>query len=83
MLYAIIIGAIAGWLAGKIMKGSGFGLLYNIILGVIGGLVGNWMFKELGFKIDADETIVHLLSGTVGAVVIIFLAGMIRGGGKV
>ncbi|MEM9687576.1 MAG: hypothetical protein AAF934_11745 [Bacteroidota bacterium] len=40
LLYSLLIGAIAGWLAGKIMKGGGFGLLINIILGVIGGVVG-------------------------------------------
>lgn len=44
LLYALLIGAAAGWLAGKIMKGGGFGALINIILGIVGGLVGNWYF---------------------------------------
>ncbi|WP_417953743.1 GlsB/YeaQ/YmgE family stress response membrane protein [Flagellimonas spongiicola] len=44
ILYAILIGAAAGWLAGKIMKGGGFGALINIILGIVGGAVGNWLF---------------------------------------
>ena len=47
LLYSLLIGAIAGWLAGKIMKGGGFGLLINIILGIVGGAVGNWLFRCL------------------------------------
>ena len=46
MLYSIIIGAIAGLIAGKAMKGGGFGLLINIILGIVGGLVGKWLFNH-------------------------------------
>ena len=42
LLYSLLIGAIAGWLAGKLMKGGGFGLLINIILGIIGGFVAGW-----------------------------------------
>ena len=48
ILYALLIGALAGWLAGKIMKGGGYGTLLNIILGIIGGAVGNWLFGTLG-----------------------------------
>lgn len=44
LLYAIIIGAIAGWLAGEIKRGFGFGLIGNIIVGIIGALVGGWLF---------------------------------------
>ena len=44
MLYTILIGALAGWLAGKIMKGGGFGALKNILLGIVGGFVGGWLF---------------------------------------
>jgi uncharacterized membrane protein YeaQ/YmgE (transglycosylase-associated protein family) len=54
-LYFIILGAIAGWIAGKIMKGGGFGLVMNIILGIIGGAVGGWVFgySELGPVTDS------------------------------
>ncbi len=47
LLGAMIIGGIAGWLAGKIMRGGGFGILGNIIIGVIGGLLGSWLFGLL------------------------------------
>ncbi len=44
MLYAIIVGLIAGWLAGVVMKGGGYGILIDILLGIVGGLLGNWIF---------------------------------------
>ena len=50
MLYGILIGAIAGFLAGKLMKGGGFGILINIILGIIGGFVGSWLFGLAGIS---------------------------------
>ena len=48
ILYAIIVGAIIGWIAGKLMKGGGFGFLINMVVGIIGGVVGNLIFDYLG-----------------------------------
>ena len=47
-LYLIIVGAVAGWLAGQLMKGSGYGLIGNIIIGIIGSIAGNFLMKQLG-----------------------------------
>ena len=77
ILYALIIGAIAGFAAGKIMKGGGFGILINIILGIIGGVVGNWLFGFLDIHIQ-DGVIGDLITGVIGAVVILFVAGLIK-----
>ncbi|MBV6655929.1 MAG: GlsB/YeaQ/YmgE family stress response membrane protein [Mameliella sp.] len=77
LLYTLIVGAIAGWLAGKIMKGEGFGLLINIILGIVGAYVGNWLFNQLGISV-ADGTLGTIMTSTAGAVVILFLAGLIK-----
>ena len=77
MLYAIIIGGIAGWLAGKIMKGGGYGILMNIVLGIIGGLVGGWLFGTLGISI-VEGTIGDLIEGVIGAIVILFVAGLVK-----
>jgi len=49
-LYWIIVGLIAGWLAGVVMKGGGYGVLMDIVLGVIGGILGGWLFGALGFS---------------------------------
>ena len=48
MLYSIIIGGIAGWIAGNLMKGGGYGIFKNILLGIVGGFVGGWLFNQLG-----------------------------------
>lgn len=77
ILYALLIGAIAGFAAGKIMKGGGFGILINIILGIIGGVVGNWLFGF--FKIHIQDGIIgDLITGVIGAVVVLFIAGLIK-----
>ena len=77
LLYAILIGAIAGWLAGKIMKGGGFGLLINIILGIVGGAVGNWLFGILNISIGSGA-IGDVITGVIGAVALLFVAGLFK-----
>lgn len=76
-VYSIIIGALAGWGAGKIMKGGGFGLLMNIVLGIVGGVVGGWAFSFLGISSDGGF-IGSLVTSLVGAVLILFVARLIK-----
>ena len=76
-IYFIIIGAIAGWLAGKIMKGGGFGLLMNMVLGIIGGVVGGWVFGLLGLSADGG-LIGSLVTSVAGAVLILFVGRLIK-----
>jgi len=76
-IYFIIIGGIAGWLAGKIMKGGGFGLIMNIVLGIIGSMVGGWVFNFLGLSTDGG-TIGSLVTALVGAVLILYVARLIK-----
>jgi len=73
LIYFLIIGAIAGWLAGQIMKGSGFGAIGNIVVGVVGALIGGFLFRLLGFL--PMGLIAQLISATVGAVILLWLAG--------
>ena len=77
ILYALLIGALAGWLAGKIMKGGGFGALLNIILGIVGGAVGNWLFGALDIHISSG-ILGDLITGVIGAVAILFIAGLFK-----
>jgi len=76
-IYYLIIGALAGWGAGQIMKGGGFGLLMNIVLGIIGGVVGGWVFSLLGISSDGG-TIGSLVTSLVGAVLILYVARLIK-----
>jgi uncharacterized membrane protein YeaQ/YmgE (transglycosylase-associated protein family) len=75
-LWFIVIGIAAGWLAGKIMKGGGYGLIGDLIVGVIGALLGGWLFGLLG--IAATGKFGALITATVGAIVLIFLLRLIR-----
>lgn len=76
-LYAILIGAVCGWLAGNLMKGGGFGLLINILLGIAGGFVGNWLFGVLGVSI-ASGWIGDIITGLAGAVLVLLVAGLFK-----
>ncbi len=75
-LYFIIIGAIAGWLAGLIMKGGGFGFLINVLLGIIGGFVGGWLFGVLGINVGGNFG--PFITSVVGAIVVLFIAGLFK-----
>jgi uncharacterized membrane protein YeaQ/YmgE (transglycosylase-associated protein family) len=68
-LGAVIIGLIAGWIAGKLMRGRGYGIIADIVLGLIGAIIGNWIFTRLG--IAAGGHIGFLAMATVGAVILV------------
>lgn len=77
VLWFLVIGAIAGWLAGQLVKGRGFGLLGNIVVGIIGALVGGFIFRAAGAS-PGGGTMGSLITAVVGAVVLLFLSGLIR-----
>ena len=76
-IYFIIIGALAGWLAGLIWRGTGFGLLGNIVIGIIGGMVGGWAAGELG--LFGGGFIYQILVAAGGALILLFIFKLIRG----
>ncbi len=73
----LLIGAIAGWLAGLMIKGGGFGVLGNIIIGVLGAVFGGWLFGVLGISVG-NQWVGSLITAVVGAVILVFLLGLIR-----
>jgi uncharacterized membrane protein YeaQ/YmgE (transglycosylase-associated protein family) len=73
----IIVGGIAGWLAGKLMKGGGFGVIVNVLLGIVGSVVGGWLFGVLGISVGSGF-IGSLASATVGAIVLLALVGLFK-----
>ena len=72
LLYWIIVGLIAGFLAGKVMKGGGYGVLMDIILGMLGAIVGGWLFGLLGISAGGG-LIGGILVAFIGAVILIWL----------
>ena len=73
-LWYIIIGIGAGFLAGKIMRGGGFGVIINLILGIVGGVLGGWVFGLFG--IAASGIIGSLITATVGAILVLWIASL-------
>jgi len=73
----LIIGIVAGWLAGKIMRGGGFGLIGDLVVGVIGAVLGGYLFGALDIHIG-DGLIGGLVTATVGAIVLLFLIRLIK-----
>ena len=79
-LGAIVIGGIAGWLAGRFMRGGGFGVLINVIIGIVGGIIGNWLLSILPFLsfLQSWGAIGSIIIGFIGAVIILFIVGLFK-----
>lgn len=79
ILIALVIGAIAGWLAGVIVKGGGFGLIGNIVVGIVGAFVASWLLPTLGLGFSAGNAIItSILYATIGAVVVLLIVSLVR-----
>ena len=75
----ILLGLIAGWLAGKIARGRGYGCLTDILLGLIGSILGGWIFRKLEIGTGAGGFIYSLAAATVGAVVLVVIVHLFTG----
>jgi uncharacterized membrane protein YeaQ/YmgE (transglycosylase-associated protein family) len=76
MLGTLIMGLLAGWLAGKLMRGAGYGVIADILLGLVGSVIGSWIFHAL--NIPVHRGIGMLAMATVGAVALVAVAHAIR-----
>ena len=76
----VIIGLIAGWLAGKVSRGRGFGCIANIFIGLVGAVLGGWIFTKLG--ILGGGMIYSIAAATLGAVILVAIARLFSGGGE-
>jgi len=75
----LLVGLIAGWLAGKVSRGRGFGCIANVILGLVGAVLGGWIFTKLG--IFGGGVLYSIAAATLGAVVLVAIARLFAGGG--
>jgi uncharacterized membrane protein YeaQ/YmgE (transglycosylase-associated protein family) len=77
MIYAIVVGLIAGWLAGQVMKGGGYGILVDILLGLVGGIIGGWLFGALGISLGGG-ILGSIAVAFVGAVILVAITRAIK-----
>jgi len=76
LIYWIVVGLIAGWLAGKVMKGGGYGVLIDIILGILGAIVGGWVFGLL--QLHAGGLMWSIIVAFVGAVILVWITRLLK-----
>lgn len=77
LIVLLIVGAIAGWLAGQIVRGFGFGLVGNIVVGIVGAVIAGWLFPRLGINLGGG-IIGSIIAAAIGAVILLFVIGLIR-----
>jgi uncharacterized membrane protein YeaQ/YmgE (transglycosylase-associated protein family) len=77
ILWFLIIGAVAGWIAGEMVRGDGFGLVGNIVVGIVGAVIGGFLFNMLG--IGAYGLLGSLVMAVIGAVILLFIINAFRG----
>jgi uncharacterized membrane protein YeaQ/YmgE (transglycosylase-associated protein family) len=79
LLVILLAGLIAGWLAGKIVAGGGFGLIGDIAVGIVGALIGTWLLPRLGIHIGSGF-VSTVVVATIGAVLLLLIIGLVSGG---
>jgi len=79
LLVILLVGLVAGWLAGQIMRGYGFGLIWDIIIGIVGALIGDWLLPQIGIHLGTG-IIASIVNATIGAVILLLLIRLVRPG---
>lgn len=81
LLVILLIGAVAGWLAGLIVQGTGFGLIGDIIVGIVGAFIASWLFPQLGIHIGAG-IVAEIIAATIGAILLLVVVRLVKRGGR-
>jgi uncharacterized membrane protein YeaQ/YmgE (transglycosylase-associated protein family) len=81
ILVILFVGLIAGWLAGQIVRGTGFGIIGDILVGILGALIASWLFPRLGLHIGTG-LISEIIYSAIGAIILLLVVRLLRGGGR-
>jgi uncharacterized membrane protein YeaQ/YmgE (transglycosylase-associated protein family) len=81
LLIILLVGLVAGWLAGLIVQGTGFGLIADICIGIVGALIGSWLLPKLGIHLGAG-IVAAIVSATIGAILLLVVLRLVRGRGR-
>jgi uncharacterized membrane protein YeaQ/YmgE (transglycosylase-associated protein family) len=82
ILVILVVGIVAGWLAGKVVRGAGFGLLGDLLVGIIGAFIASWLFPRFGIHLGTG-IISAIIYSALGAILLLLVVGLIRGRGRV
>jgi uncharacterized membrane protein YeaQ/YmgE (transglycosylase-associated protein family) len=81
LLVILFVGLVAGWLAGKIVRGAGFGIIGDIVIGIAGAFIASWLFPKLGIAIGTG-LVREIIYSAIGAIVLLLIVRLIRTGGR-
>jgi len=80
LLVILFVGLVAGWLAGQIVQGTGFGFVGDLIIGILGAFIGSWLLPQLGIHLGSG-LVSAIVNATIGAVLLLLVVRLVRGGG--
>src|SRR5438093_3283591 len=79
ILMVIVVGAVAGWLAGLVMRGSGYGIVGDIVVGLLGAFIGNWLLRAMNVSINLGTPVLNrIVVSLIGALLLMFVVGLLR-----
>jgi uncharacterized membrane protein YeaQ/YmgE (transglycosylase-associated protein family) len=81
LLVILFVGLVAGWLAGKVVRGSGFGIIGDIVIGIAGAFVASFLFPKLGIRIGTG-LVSEIVYSAIGAIILLLVVRLVRGGGR-
>ena len=81
LVVILIVGVAAGWLAGQIVRGTGFGLIGDLVVGIIGAFIGNWLLPQLGIHLGVG-IVAAIINATVGAILLLLIVRLVRDRGQ-
>ena len=81
IIVILLVGLVAGWLAGKVVRGTGFGIIGDIVVGIAGALVASFLFPKLGIRLGTG-LVSEIIYSAIGAVILLLVVRLVRGGGR-
>ncbi len=81
LLVVVVVGIVAGWLAGHLVRGTGYGLVADLCLGIIGAFIGDWLLPRLDIHLGYG-IVAAIISATIGAVILLIILRLVRRGGR-
>ena len=81
LLVIVVVGLIAGWLAGQIMRGAGYGIIGDLIIGIIGAFIGGWLLPQLSIHLGSG-IVAAIVNATIGAMLLLLVLRLVSGGGR-
>src|SRR5438067_13572773 len=80
LLVILLVGIVAGWLAGKIVRGTGFGIIGDLLVGIVGAFIGNWVLPRLDIHLGTG-VLSAIVNATIGAILLLLIVGLVAGAG--